>query len=73
MTARHVDLSPPSSDLTSQPLPELVTVCLRHAPTIADRIAHEGTFLAVRLLLARFREEGRILVKLADAPGVPRV
>jgi serine/threonine protein kinase len=25
------------------------------------------------LFLARFREEGRILVKLADAPGVPRV
>lgn len=25
------------------------------------------------IFLARFREEGRILVKLADAPGVPRV
>jgi hypothetical protein len=28
---------------------------------------------AREVFLARFREEGRILVKLADAPGVPQV
>ena len=51
MTARHVDLSRPRPDLTNQPLPELVTVCIRHVATIADRVPPEGTSLAVRLLI----------------------
>ncbi len=37
------------------------------------KIPGHFTSEARELFLARFREEGRILIKLADAPGVPRI
>lgn len=37
------------------------------------KIPHHFTANAREIFLQRFREEGRILIKLGDAPGVPRV